>query len=100
MQDGFLTKVESLNNLMEKNSALQWRYYLIVFILMLIELMPVIAKTMLPSGTYDELAKLKEETEIELARKANEREFELRDEYNRLTTVQSLNRLREEHQKQ
>jgi len=54
LNNGFLTRVDALSNLLKNNTALQYRYYLIVFILMLIELMPVIAKTLLPSGSYDE----------------------------------------------
>jgi len=50
--DGFLTQIEALNNLIKSNFALQFRYYLPVIILLLIELMPVIAKIILPSGTY------------------------------------------------
>ncbi|MBK8774673.1 MAG: DUF4407 domain-containing protein, partial [Chitinophagaceae bacterium] len=49
--DGFLTRIEALNNLIKNNNALQMRYYLIICILMLIELMPVIAKTILPVGS-------------------------------------------------
>ena len=49
LNNGFLTRVEALTNLLKNNAALQFRFYLIVFILMLIELMPVIAKTMLRS---------------------------------------------------
>ena len=64
LNDGFITRIEALNNLIKNNSAVAFRYYLLVVILMLIELMPVIAKTLLPSGTYDEHAKLQEEYEI------------------------------------
>ncbi len=67
LNNGFLTRVEALTNLLKNNPALQFRYYLIVFILMLIELMPVIAKTILPSGSYDEKVMLREEMEIEIA---------------------------------
>ncbi len=64
LNDGFITRIEALNNLIDKNSSVAYRYYLLVAILMLIELMPVIAKTLLPSGTYDEHAKLQEAFEI------------------------------------
>ena len=64
LNDGFITRIEALNNLIKNNSAISFRYYLLVVILMLIELMPVIAKTILPSGTYDEHVKLQEEYEI------------------------------------
>jgi hypothetical protein len=80
--DGFLTQIASLNNLIKENSALQTRYYLLVAILLLIELMPVIAKTVLPAGTYDERAMLREELEKEMARSNTRREQELKELYN------------------
>lgn len=80
--DGFLTQIEGLNNLIKENSALQTRYYLLVAILLLIELMPVIAKTVLPSGTYDEKVMLREELEKEMAHANIRREQELKDLYN------------------
>ena len=80
--DGFLTQIESLNNLIKENSALQTRYYLLVAILLLIELMPVIAKTLLPAGTYDERVILREELEKEMANTNIRREQELKELYN------------------
>ncbi len=80
--DGFLTQVEALNNLIKQNSALQFRYYLLVAILLLIELMPVIAKTLLPAGTYDEKVLLREELEKEMAQANIRREQELKELYN------------------
>lgn len=82
LNNGFLTRVEALNNLLKNNEALQFRYYLIVFILMLIELMPVIAKTMLPAGSYDEKAWLRESMEKDLAHTNIKREQELKELYN------------------
>lgn len=64
LNDGFITRIEALNNLIDKNRSVAFRYYLLVAILMLIELMPVIAKTLLPSGSYDEHARLQEAFEI------------------------------------
>ncbi|MDB5202426.1 MAG: hypothetical protein JWQ27_1835 [Ferruginibacter sp.] len=84
MNNGFLTRIEALENLLKNNSALQYRYYLIVFILMLIELMPVIAKTMLPSGSYDEKAALREEMEIDLAATNMRKEQMLKEMYNQM----------------
>ncbi len=84
LNNGFLTRIEALSNLLDKNAALQFRYYLIVFILMLIELMPVIAKTMLPSGSYDEKASLREEMEIELAHSNSKKELALKELYNQM----------------
>jgi hypothetical protein len=84
LNNGFLTRIEALNNLVKKNSALQWRYILIVVILMLIELMPVLAKTLLPAGTYDEKVKWTEEMEKEIAQSNNAKERELKEMYNQL----------------
>lgn len=82
LNNGFLTRIEALNNMLKDNSALQFRYYLIVFILMLIELMPVIAKTMLPSGSYDEKVFLREAMEKDLAHSNIRKEQELKEFYN------------------
>ncbi len=69
LNDGFITRIEALNNLIDKNRSVAFRYYLLVAILMLIELMPVIAKTLLPSGSYEEHAKLQEAFEIQQLQK-------------------------------
>lgn len=84
LNDGFLTRIEALSHLLKNNNALQFRYYLIVFILMLIELMPVIAKTLLPSGSYDEKVQLREQMEIDMARSNIRKEQELKELYNQL----------------
>jgi len=84
LNDGFLTRIEALSHLLQNNNALQFRYYLLVFILMLIELMPVIAKTLLPSGSYDEKVLLRETLEIDMARSNIIKEQELKELYNQL----------------
>lgn len=84
LNNGFLTRIEALSNLLKSNSALQYRYYLIVFILMLIELMPVIAKTMLPTGSYDQKVLLRENMEIELANSNMQKEHMLKEAYNQM----------------
>ncbi|MFZ1529332.1 MAG: DUF4407 domain-containing protein [Ferruginibacter sp.] len=84
LNNGFLTRIEALTNLLKNNDALQYRYWLIVFILMLIELMPVIAKTMLPSGAYDEKVRLRENMEIDLAGFNIQREQMLKEAYNQM----------------
>ncbi len=84
LNNGFLTRIEALSNLIKSNTALQYRYYLIVFLLMLIELMPVIAKTLLPSGSYDEKVLLREEMEIEIARSNIRKEQQLKELYNQM----------------
>jgi hypothetical protein len=84
LNNGFLTRVEALTNLLKNNNALQFRYYLIIFILILIELMPVIAKTLLPSGSYDEKVMLREEMEMELANTNMKKEQALKEIYNQM----------------
>lgn len=84
LNNGFLTRIEALNNLVKNNGALKWRYFLILIILMLIELMPVLAKTLLPSGTYDEKVRLTEEMEIAIAQQNQLQERELKELYNQL----------------
>ncbi|MGB4845031.1 MAG: DUF4407 domain-containing protein, partial [Ferruginibacter sp.] len=76
--------VEALTNLLKNSPALQFRYYLIVFILILIELMPVIAKTILPSGSYDEKVMLREEMEIDIANSNIRKEQQLKELYNQM----------------
>ena len=82
--EGFLTQVEALQHLLKDHPALQYRYYLLVAILLLIELMPISAKLLLPIGTYDEKVQLREAMEKELASSDIEREKELIQLYNRL----------------
>lgn len=82
--EGFLTQVEALQHLLKDHPALQYRYYLLVAILLLIELMPITAKLLLPIGTYDEKVQLREAMEKELASSDIEREKELIQLYNRL----------------
>ena len=84
LNNGFLTRIEALSNLVKSNTALQTRYYLIIVILMLIELMPVLAKTLIPSGTYDEKVKLREEMEKEIAQSNQLKERDLKELYNQL----------------
>lgn len=84
LNNGFLTRIEALNNLVKNNDALAFRYYLIVFILMLIELMPVIAKTLLPTGSYDEKVMLREEMEIDIANSNIRKEQQLKELYNQM----------------
>lgn len=84
LNNGFLTRIEALSNLVKSNTALQMRYYLIIVILMLIELMPVLAKTLIPSGTYDEKVKLREELEKEIAQSNQLKERDLKELYNQL----------------
>jgi Domain of unknown function (DUF4407) len=66
LNDGFITRIEALNHLVANNRAVAFRYYLLVALLLLIELMPVIAKLILPEGSYDLNVQLKELLEKDL----------------------------------
>ncbi|WP_153796395.1 DUF4407 domain-containing protein [Foetidibacter luteolus] len=82
LNDGFLTRIEALQHLVQSNSAVQIRYYLLVMLLMLIELMPVIAKSLLPTGTYDEKIRLREKMEKTMAENNYDKELALKELYN------------------
>jgi LPS O-antigen subunit length determinant protein (WzzB/FepE family) len=88
MNDGFLTRIEALKHLLQNNSAAQFRYYLLIIILVLIELMPVIAKSLLPEGTYDEKVQLREAMERQVTATNIEQEGRLKMWYNRLAHEQ------------
>ncbi|MGI8952660.1 MAG: DUF4407 domain-containing protein [Chitinophagaceae bacterium] len=88
LNDGFLTRIEALHNLIKSNAAAQFRYYLLIIILVMIELMPVIAKTLLPNGTYDEKVRLKEEMEKAIAKSNQQKEQQLKELYNQLAFEQ------------
>ncbi len=82
LNDGFITRIEALNHLVKDNTAVAFRYYILVAILLLIELMPVISKTLLPEGPYDTKVVLREQNEKELTQKNHERELALQELYN------------------
>jgi hypothetical protein len=95
MNDGFLTQIQALHNLIKNNAAAQFRYYLLVIILVLIELMPVIAKSLLPDGTYDEKVRLREMMEKEITESNIQREGKLKEMYNRLAYEQDTDFIKE-----
>lgn len=95
MNDGFLTRIEALHHLIQNNAAAQFRYYLLIIILVLIELMPVIAKSLLPDGTYDEKVKLKEAMERVVTEKNIQQEGSLKEIYNRLAFEQDSEFIRD-----
>lgn len=82
LNDGFITRIEALNHLVQNNGSVAFRYYLLVAILLLIELMPVISKTMLPEGSYDEKVALREKLETELTQNNHRRSLALKELYN------------------
>lgn len=60
-QDGFLQQIAALSNLLASSFPLQVRYYLLLAILMLIELLPVIGKWLLERSSYDSMQTLQNE---------------------------------------
>ncbi|MBV9963762.1 MAG: DUF4407 domain-containing protein [Parafilimonas sp.] len=95
MNDGFLTRIEALHHLIQNNSAAQFRYYLLIIILVLIELMPVIAKSLLPDGTYDEKVRLREIMEKQVTETNIQHEGRLKEMYNRLAFEQDSEFIRD-----
>lgn len=95
LNDGFLVRIEALQHLIEHNSAMAFRYYLLVALLVLIELMPVIAKTILPVGAYDEKVRLREEMEKEIASRNTRKETDLKELYNQLAFEQDSEFIRQ-----
>jgi hypothetical protein len=95
LNDGFITRIEALNHLVQNNASVAFRYYLLVAILLLIELMPVISKTLLPEGSYDEKVMLREQIEKELTRKNHQRELALKELYNQTAFEQDSNFIKE-----
>lgn len=90
LNDGFLTRIEALEHLVQNNSAVEIRYYLLVILLMLIELMPVIAKSLLPVGTYDEKVRLREKMERIMAENNYDKELALKELYNQTAFDQDM----------
>lgn len=74
MNHGLITRIEAMDHLIQQNNAVAFRYYLLVTLLMLIELMPVLAKYLLPAGTYAVYASRVEADEIEWVNKLNRNE--------------------------
>ncbi|MBL0884399.1 MAG: DUF4407 domain-containing protein [Chitinophagaceae bacterium] len=95
LNNGFITRIEALNNLVSNNTAVAIRYYLLVAILMLIELMPVIAKILLPNGSYDEKVRLREELETTLTQSNHKRELDLKELYNQTAFEQDREFIKE-----
>lgn len=86
LNSGFLIRVEALMSLFEKDStnALKRRYYLILIILIIFELIPIISKLFLQTGSYDDRVKIRDEMEMEVASASGAHELELKQQYNRL----------------
>jgi len=89
LNDGFLTRSEALHHLIQNKSYAAFRYYLLIVILVLIELMPVIAKTLLPNGTYDEKIRLREEMEKTVAQSNIKKEEALKEGAFKIVALES-----------
>ncbi|WP_447642408.1 MULTISPECIES: DUF4407 domain-containing protein [Chitinophagaceae] len=61
LNDGFLARVETLDDLMVVHPPVQYRYRLVILLIMLIELMPLLTKLMMSSGLYEERMQLENE---------------------------------------
>ncbi|MFY7653223.1 MAG: DUF4407 domain-containing protein [Chitinophagaceae bacterium] len=95
LNNGFLTRIEALANLTQNHSAVQIRYYLILAILLLIELMPLIAKYLVPEGSYDLSVQLQEENEKQLATNNMQRILAEKTAFNELTHHLNLQNITE-----
>lgn len=86
MTAGFLIRIEALRSLFDKDDtgALKKRYLLILVILIIFELIPLISKLFLQTGSYDDKVNLKDQLETELAHSNKTKEFELKQLYNEL----------------
>ncbi len=84
LSNGFLTQIEALNNLIKTNTTLQYRYWLLIVLLLLIELMPIIAKSILPIGSYDKKVIGREQIEEQTIQSNTQKEIELKELYNQL----------------
>jgi len=82
LNEGFLIRITALNNLVENNAALKYRYYLIIAILVLIELMPVLSKSFLSGGSYEQQWQAMQDADTALALANITREKELKEYHN------------------
>ncbi|MCP4458473.1 MAG: DUF4407 domain-containing protein [Cytophagales bacterium] len=94
---GFLIHVEALQSLLQKDvtGSLKERYYLLLIILILFELVPIISKIFLPTGSYDMKVALMEEMETRTYTSDFERDISTHESYNNGTKKQDLKLLME-----
>jgi hypothetical protein len=81
LTDGFLSQVEALNTLTEEHPPLKQRYRLIVFIITLIEVMPLLTKLLMPKGEYDARLAALTEGSVQQSQLAQEKQRELQEHY-------------------
>ena len=89
---GFLIHVEALQSLLQKDEtgSLKERYYLLLIILILFELVPIISKIFLPTGSYDRKVALVEEMETRTFQSDFERDIAVHEAYNEGTKKQDI----------
>lgn len=81
LTDGFLSQVEALNKLTDEHPPLKQRYRLIVFIITLIEVMPLLTKLLMPKGEYDARLAALTEGSVQSSELAKEKQKELQEHY-------------------
>ncbi|HTJ13605.1 MAG TPA: DUF4407 domain-containing protein [Dinghuibacter sp.] len=81
LSDGFLARVEALSDLLKEHAPMRTRYQLVILIITLIEVMPVVAKLLLPKGEYEARVAQSVELGVYRAGLAAEREKELEAYY-------------------
>lgn len=88
LSEGFLIRVGALQSLFQKDEhfALRKRYYLILIILVFFELIPIISKLYLPTGSYDERVILQDELELKLSEARQESLLKYHLNVNELST--------------
>ncbi|MGX5817340.1 DUF4407 domain-containing protein [Chitinophaga lutea] len=81
LQDGFLAQTEALHRLTDTHPPLRQRYRLIVFIITLIEIMPLLTKLLMPKGEYEEKLAAMAVQRRQAGELAEEKEKELQEHY-------------------
>ncbi len=84
--DGFLAQVEALSDLTRAHAPVRSRYRLIIFIITLIEVMPVLSKWLLPKGEYEERMAQRQALGIHNARLRSEKEKALEQHFTERST--------------
>ncbi|MFB6454572.1 DUF4407 domain-containing protein [Chitinophaga sp. Hz27] len=87
LTDGFLAQTEALHDLTAAHPPLQQRYRLIVFIITLIEIMPMLSKLLMPRGEYDEKLAAATSQGIMAAQLEKEKSKELLEHYQEAATA-------------
>lgn len=87
LTNGFLSQIEALNTLTDEHPPLKQRYRLIVFIITLIEIMPLLTKLLMPKGEYDERIAAMTAGNVQAAQLGLEKGQELNAHYYDAATV-------------